>query len=266
MDFVAAKGQERRVRIGTAGWAIPRESAPRFAGAGTHLQRYAGELSCTEINSSFYRPHAFGTYAKWASATPPAFRFAVKMPRILTHEQKLRRPRLPLERFLAETSGLGDKRGPILVQLPPSHAFDGRVVARFFDHFRARYQGSVVCEPRHPSWFTAAADKLLRQYSVARVAADPVLAPGAGVPGGWCGLSYLRLHGSPRTYWSRYSADYIATLARALRTAAASGEAWCVFDNTAAGAAVENALELQSQVASTITTPGAPILFPIRDD
>jgi uncharacterized protein YecE (DUF72 family) len=252
VELVASN--QRRIWIGTAGWTIPRESAPRFARVGTHLQRYAGELSCTEINSSFYRPHAFGTYAKWSAATPPPFQFAVKMPRVITHEQKLRRPRLPLERFLAETNGLGAKRGPILVQLPPSHAFDARVVARFFDHFRARYEGSVVCEPRHPSWFTAAADRLLQQYKVARVAADPALAKGAGVPGGWCGLSYFRLHGSPRTYWSRYCADYIETLARALQAAAASADAWCVFDNTAAGAAVENALELRSQVAPTNTT------------
>jgi uncharacterized protein YecE (DUF72 family) len=253
VDLVASSG---RILIGTAGWTIPRESAPRFARTGTHLQRYAGELSCVEINSSFYRPHAFATYEKWAAATPAGFRFAVKMPRIITHEQKLRRPRLPLERFLAETSGLGKKRGPILVQLPPSHAFDARVVARFFEHFRARYEGSVVCEPRHPSWFTASADKLLRQYKVARVAADPPRAQGADVPGGWCGLSYFRLHGSPRTYWSRYGADDIEILARTLRRAEASGEAWCVFDNTAAGAAIENASELRRQVASTNTTSG----------
>ena len=244
MDDVASGGPCGPVRIGTAGWVIPRAAAPHFPCAGTHLQRYADELTCAEINSSFYRPHAFATYARWASCTPAGFRFAIKLPRALTHEQKLRRPRLPLERFLAETSGLGEKRGPILVQLPPSHAFDARVVARFFDYFRARYEGPIVCEPRHPTWFTDAPDRLLRRFRIARAAADPPLAPGADTPGGWDGLVYFRLHGSPRTYWSRYDADKISALTRALAAVTQSAEAWCIFDNTAAGAAIENALEL----------------------
>lgn len=227
-----------RVFIGTAGWSIPRASAHHFDAGGTHLQRYARLLRCAEINSSFHRPHASATYAKWAGSTPPGFRFAVKLPRLITHDQKLRRARLPLERFLQESAGLGTKRGPLLVQLPPSLSFDARVAARFFDVLRERYVGSVVCEPRHQTWFSAAADALLVQYRVARVAADPPTAPGAELPGGWNGIVYFRLHGSPRKYWSRYSTEYIEALARALRVATASAEAWCVFDNTASGAAL----------------------------
>ena len=64
------------IRIGTAGWSIPRASAARFPGPGTHLERYARVLNCAEINSSFYRPHAAATYAKWRDSTPPDFRFA----------------------------------------------------------------------------------------------------------------------------------------------------------------------------------------------
>ena len=81
------------IRIGTAGWSIPRQSAVRFNSAGSHLARFSLELSCTEINSSFYRPHAISTSAKWRDATPEDFRFAVKMPRVITHELKLQRAR-----------------------------------------------------------------------------------------------------------------------------------------------------------------------------
>ena len=236
-------------RIGTAGWVIPRASVLHGVSEGTHLQRYARQFSCAEINSSFHRSHALAQYVKWAAVTPPGFRFAVKLPRVITHDQKLRRPRLPLARFLAETSGLGSRRGPLLVQLPPSHAFDSRVAGRFFEHFRQHYGGSIACEPRHPSWFSGAADRLLDSYEVARVAADPPRAGGAHLPGGWGGLRYFRLHGSPRIYWSRYSADFIESVADALRRAAASAETWCVFDNTAAGGAIENAWELQRRLA-----------------
>jgi len=81
----------RRLFIGTAGWSIPRALAPQCGGPGTHLERYARRFAGTEINSSFYRPHAAATYAKWASRTPVGFQFAVKVPRHITHELALRR-------------------------------------------------------------------------------------------------------------------------------------------------------------------------------
>jgi uncharacterized protein YecE (DUF72 family) len=234
--------------IGTAGWSIPRASAERFDSGGTHLQRYARAFACAEINSSFHRPHAGKTYAKWRDSTPPDFRFAVKVPRTITHDLKLRRARLPFEQFLSESAGLGDKRGPLLVQLPPSLAFDRRVAGRFFDVVRAAYAGLLVCEPRHPSWFERPASSLLEQFLVSRVAADPPPVAGAETPGGWTGLAYFRLHGSPRKYWSRYEPAYVETLAATLLLHARQAPVWCVFDNTASGAALENAWELLTLV------------------
>ena len=151
----------------------------------------------------------------------------------------------------AEISGLGEKRGPILVQLPPSFAFDARVAGRFLALLRARHDGPVVCEPRHATWASAAAATLLSQHEVARVAADPAPFPEAAVPGGWPGLVYYRLHGSPRTYWSRYDALRLGAWADALRRVPARSEAWCVFDNTASGAAIANAIELDRLLRPT---------------
>lgn len=238
----------RRLFIGTAGWSIPRGFAPQCGGPGTHLERYARVFRGAEINSSFYRPHAAATYAKWASCTPPGFQFAVKVPRLLTHELALRRARAGLEQFLAESAGLGEKRGPLLVQLPGSHLFDARVAGRFFDLVRSLYDGPAVCEPRHASWVTAGADALLARYQVARVAADPARAPGLDRPGGWSGLVYYRLHGSPRTYWSRYDAAFIDAVATSLCSRPSPVDAWCIFDNTASGAAMENAQELRLRI------------------
>lgn len=240
----------RRIFVATAGWSIPRASSSRCPGDGTHLERYSRIFSGAEINSSFHRPHAEATYARWASATPPQFRFAVKVPRVITHHQELRRAKAPLQRFLAETAGLGGKRGPLLVQLPPSHAFDPRVAGRFFELLRGEFDGSVVCEPRHATWFSPRANALLVGFEVARVAADPRPAPGAELPGGWSGLVYYRLHGAPRTYWSMYPTDYIDALAGAIRAVPATVDAWCVFDNTASGAALENAWQLRELLGS----------------
>lgn len=238
----------RRVFIGTAGWSIPRASADRCASEGTHLQRYARVFGCAEINSSFHRPHNVTTYGKWSKCAPASFRFAVKVPREITHDRKLRRVRKAIERFLDETAGLGKKRGPLLVQLPPSLEFEPRVAAAFFTLVREQYHGHLVCEPRHETWFGPAADALLIRQKIARVAADPARVKGAEVPGGWNGLVYYRLHGAPRTYWSKYDEMYIASLATALRAVPASVDVWCVFDNTASGAALENAWELQQVI------------------
>ena len=236
----------RRIFIGTAGWSIPRASAQRFAEEGTHLERYARVFAGAEINSSFHRSHARATYAKWAASTPPTFRFAVKIPRTITHDQKLRRARSPVERFLEETAGLGMRTGPLLVQLPPSLGFEPRVARTFLELLRARYNGTIVCEPRHQSWFLPAADALLVRHEVARVAADPPVTIGADVPGGWNGIVYYRLHGYPRRYWSKYDASYISRLAGAIGAVPAPIDVWCVFDNTASGAALENAWDVQA--------------------
>ena len=236
-------------RIGTAGWAIPAAYADAFSAQGSHLQRYAERFNAVEINSSFYRPHKPATYAKWAASVPPDFRFAVKMPREITHTRKLTDFALPLERFLTEIAALADKLGPVLVQLPPSLRCEIGVAARFFHEMRARFAGGVVFEPRHPSWFEGEVDDLLSSFKVARVAADPARVASAAEPGGWPGLVYLRLHGSPRMYYSSYSEACLDRAALLLGQAAERrAESWCIFDNTAHGAACGNALSLKRRL------------------
>jgi uncharacterized protein YecE (DUF72 family) len=197
-----------------------------------------------EINSSFYRPHRPATYARWAASVPPGFRFAVKVPREITHGHRLADPEEPLDRFLAECGALGEALGPLLVQLPPSLAFDAVVAGPFFAALRERFAEEVVCEPRHPSWFRPDAEQVLVAHEVARVAANPAPVPSAAQPGGWEGLVYYRLHGSPRVYYSAYSEPYLAALANTLRAAARAAPVWCIFDNTAQGAATDDALSV----------------------
>lgn len=236
------------VHVGCAGWSLPRDVQPQFPAAGTHLTRYAARLPATEINSSFYRPHRPSTYARWAASVPPAFRFSVKAPRAITHERRLEGTALLLDAFLGEVTALGAALGCLLVQLPPSLAFAPSVADAFFAALRARHEGPVVVEPRHASWFAPDADRLLHAMRVGRVAADPARVPAAAEPGGWPGAVYYRLHGSPRVYYSRYDAAYLDALAVRLRArapaVAPAAPPWCIFDNTALGAATANACEL----------------------
>ena len=233
------------VYIGCAGTSIPREVAAGFPGTGSHLERYARVLTCAEINSSFYRPHQASTYARWADSVPDAFRFAVKMPRTITHDAKLAGVDALLDRFHGEAGTLGDKLGCVLVQLAPQHAFDAAVAGAFFDRLRDRFDCMVACEARHPSWFDDAATQLLTAKNVTRVIADPAKGqPGAHVP--TTAAIYTRLHGSPHIYYSSYTPDYLAQLQHDIATHQAAGRpVWCIFDNTASGAATANALAVQ---------------------
>ena len=244
------------IRIGTAGWSVPKEHAAAFPVEGSHLERYARVFGAVEINSSFYRPHRLATYERWASSVPEAFRFAVKLPKAITHENRLRAIGEPLDRFLSEVSGLGPKLGPLLVQLPPSLSFEAGVADKFLEDLRDRVEVPIACEPRHRTWFTPEVEALLEEPRIGRVAADPAAAPGADRPGGWAGLTYVRLHGSPRVYHSAYSDDAIhAVVAQLARRAAEDSECWCIFDNTAVFAATGNALTAREDLAMLTAGP-----------
>jgi uncharacterized protein YecE (DUF72 family) len=236
---------EGLARIGTAGWSLPRIWRDQFPSEGSNLERYAARLNCVEINSSFYRQHRRAVYERWAASVPEEFRFAVKIPRAITHDQALVAADVLLDVFLEEARGLGTRLGALLVQLPPSLAYDAERVDEFFTVLRQLYDGPVACEPRNASWFGASEDAMLRAHRVARVAADPARVPLAAVPGGWPGLVYYRLHGSPRVYYSDYGPERIGATARELQShAEPNAERWCIFDNTTLGAATGNAVAL----------------------
>jgi uncharacterized protein YecE (DUF72 family) len=233
--------------IGTAGWSIPAKDAARFGPGGSALQRYATRFDGVEINSSFYRPHRRATWERWADSVPAGFRFAVKMPKAISHERKLVDCGDLVAGFVDEVGGLGGKLAILLLQLPPKLAFDAEVAAPFLAGLVAASPARVVCEPRHPSWFEPGPDAMLARLEVARVAADPAIVPGAAVPGGWRGLAYWRLHGSPRMYRSSYDDGRIGLLAASIRE---EEQAWCIFDNTASSAATGDAVALMAKLSA----------------
>jgi uncharacterized protein YecE (DUF72 family) len=232
------------VRIGCAGWNIPKAFASEFASGGTHLERYSRQFFCTEINSCFYRAHGCKSWQRWAESVPENFQFSVKAPRAITHEGLLQPDRAKLNDFLQQVDLLGKKLGPMLFQLPPSLEFDARRTTAFFTLLREMHNEDVVLEPRHKSWFHRGAEDLLTEFRVARVAADPSVTRDAKDPGAWNGLVYFRLHGFPRKYISAYDSDFLGSLATRLAHLSRVSHVWCIFDNTASGAALGNALEL----------------------
>lgn len=234
------------IRIGCASWNVPLRFASNAPPEGSHLERYARVFNCMEVNSTFRRRHKAETWTRWRESVPASFRFAVKMPSAATHGGVL--DAAPLPDFFAEIALLQEKLGPVLMQFPPKLAFDASRAAPFFRRARELFDGELVCEPRHASWFSTQPEQLMQEFRIARVAADPDRIAGSVRSGGWGGLRYYRLHGAPRMYYSEYDAGFLKHLAAELRESAAP--TWCIFDNTASGAAFGNARDLQRLVGS----------------
>ena len=239
------------VRIGLAGWseAASRHGKllPAALEGATGLQRYAGAFDFVEINSSFYRQVRPGTYEKWAGEVPDGFCFSVKMHRLITHYTRLKNTDL-LGDFFGSVAGLGGKLAVVLVQLPPTLVFDEAVADRFWSALRKIYRGCTVCEPRHRSWQEPAARKLLSMHGIGPVLTEipsakehPLLGAKREIP------LYVRLHGTPRKYYSSYSDHDLARLTGFLADHA-DRRRYVVFDNTAGPAGVRNGLQLQKLV------------------
>lgn len=235
------------VYAGCAGWSLPKKYQKYFPGEGTHLEKYSKSLNAVEINTTFYKLHKDITYAKWASSVPADFRFSVKASREITHDKRLEDTSL-VKSFIKSIENLGEKLDVILFQLPPGLEFDENVAKSFFSSLRKIYNGNVVVEARHESWFEEPPEELMKEFRISRAAVDPPLFKVDHKPGAWQGFRYLRLHGSPKKYYSRYAEEYIKELSDIINSYSRESDVWCIFDNTAAGEGVLNALELTREL------------------
>jgi uncharacterized protein YecE (DUF72 family) len=239
------------LRIGTAGWALPKALRVSQSANKSILEQYAELFDAAEINSSFYRPHRRSTYERWRASVPQSFRFSVKVPKMITHELGLLRCRRETVSFMDGVRGLEEKLAVLLVQLPASRTFDKSVAGAFFKVLRQETAAYIVCEARSPTWFANDATAMFEAYRIARVVADPVPCGCEFAAPAHSRFAYFRLHGSPRMYYSSYSVGFLQGIAAAARAAA---ETWCVFDNTAAGAAWSDATTLQQLIATRAAT------------
>jgi uncharacterized protein YecE (DUF72 family) len=234
-----------KLRVGTAAWTLPKEALGFFPAEGTHLERYSKVLNSVEINSSFYRHHKAVTYKKWSDSVPKDFKFSVKLSKIFTHQQELKVDPKELEPVLGAIGELGEKWEALLVQLPPSLAFDEGSAEKFFTAVRRQFSGLLALEPRHETWVSDPALALQKRFSLTHVHADPSPLPvsmaGDRRP---LGSAYFRLHGSPEIYKSNYETHRLEKFYTEIAKVKDLGfSAWCIFDNTTFGFATLNALE-----------------------
>lgn len=232
--------------IGTAGWSIPKDYSESFPPEGSHLKRYSQTFNMVEINSSFYREHQAKTYSRWKDEVQDEFRFSVKLAQKLIHECEFRPKAKELKESLENILHLEEKLGVILIQTPGKMGLHLKNAERFYKLIRKTYDGPLAIEPRNTEWISKESQKLLKDYGISKVIADPERCAGGGktiLKTG--GLIYYRLHGSPIIYRSSYSKSYLENLAMQMKK---QKNVWCVFDNTSFGVATQNALDLKDRL------------------
>jgi len=236
------------VRIGTSGWSYKhwREVFyPRGLPQRRWLEHYAGEFDTVELNATFYRLPAESTFSGWRERTPDGFRFALKISRAITHIKRLGDCRQEVERFLSRAELLGDRVGPILVQLPPKWPRDPPRLAEFLSLLPGKHR--FAFEFRDESWLCEDVCGMLRERNAALVRVSAPRYPDAEVS--TADFQYLRMHGEKRLYSSKYSDESLALWAEAIAGWVGEGQAVFVyFNNDAHGYAVENARALRRLV------------------
>ena len=236
------------LKIGTSGWQYkdwrggfyPDKLPQRL-----WLEHYADRFAVVEVNNAFYRLPEKSTFQQWRERTPADFVFAVKMSRYLTHVKRLKEPAEPVARFLSRADALGDKLGPVLVQLPPTLKADLGALEETLKQFPRAVR--VAVEPRHETWFTPALRDLLGHYGAALSWADRKGRPLSPL---WetADFGYLRLHEGRARPWPNYGRTALASwIDRVDGSRKGVQERFVFFNNDPGGAAVANAATMAAQ-------------------
>jgi uncharacterized protein YecE (DUF72 family) len=235
-------------RIGTSGWSYAhwREAFyPRGLPQARWLEHYAAEFDTVELNATFYRLPAESTFSGWRRRTPDGFVFALKAPRIITHLKKLADCEEEVTRFLSRAELLGNRFGPILVQLPPKWKCDLALLRDFLSQLPGHFR--FAFEFRDNSWLCDQVYSLLSQHNAAVVRVSAPRYPDADVT--TADLQYLRMHGEKRLYASKYSEESLSRWADSIAAWIADGKSVFVyFNNDAHAYAVEDAHTLRRLV------------------
>ena len=239
-----------RAFIGTSGWIYDSWRDDFYAGRPGRewLRLCAARFTAIEINSTHYRLQSIETFRRWRGETPPAFRFAVKAHRYLTHNKKLKDPLASIRLERERAAGLGDKLAVVLWQLPQNFHRNLERLAGFARALRAWRRPRHAIEFRHASWFDAEVAACLRAHRIAACQSDAADWPL------WdavtTDLVYVRLHGHEVTYASNYTERELRAWARKVRRWMAEGrDAHVYFDNDSYGYAPRNAARLIALVS-----------------
>lgn len=232
-----------RVFVGTSGFSYDEWRGtfyPTELRADGMLAYYAERLATVELNNTFYRTPTKEALERWAAAVPAGFRFAVKASRFLSHALAGDRA-AAFEAFVrAVRGGLGDRLGPVMLQIP---APAGKDVARLRALVATLPAGAkVAIDFRNPTWLAKDTYDALRSGNVALVVTDD--AERAGQLEVTADFAYVRLRRDA------YGPARLARWAKELRAAGCS-EAYVYFKHEGSTRGPELATKLEEQLSAT---------------
>ncbi|GAA3456834.1 DUF72 domain-containing protein [Dactylosporangium matsuzakiense] len=244
------------MRVGTSGWQYrdwrgrfyPREVPHRL-----WLEHYAAAFDTVEVNNAFYRLPERTTFEAWRARTPGDFIVTVKASRFLTHVKRLKEPEEPAARLLDRAAGLGDRLGPVLLQLPPTMHADPDALERTLKAFPSTVR--VAVEPRHDSWWTETIKDVLTRHDAALCWSDRKGRPQAPL---WrtAGWGYLRLHEGRANPWPRYGRAALDTWTGRLAETFGNEDIFVYFNNDPGCAAITDAVAFARLAARRGLTVG----------
>ncbi|KUJ41295.1 histidine kinase [Streptomyces albus subsp. albus] len=231
------------VLIGTSGWQYrdwrgvlyPPDCPQRL-----WLEEYTRRFATVESNNAFYRLPTREQFAVWRDRTPEGFVMAVKASRYLTHIKRLGDPEEPVRRLMTHAAGLGDRLGPVLLQLPPTLRADSGLLDACLACFPT--DARVAVEPRHDSWWTQEVRAVLERRGAALCWTDQGSRPATPL---WrtAPWGYLRFHQGLARPWPRYGRAALTHWARRIDdTWPAGADIYAYFNNDPGGAAVLDAV------------------------
>jgi uncharacterized protein YecE (DUF72 family) len=215
---------------------------PKGLPANKWFEYYCTRFNALELNVTFYRFPQPAMLEGWYRRAPQDFLFAVKAPRNITHYKKFKEVHEEVADFYKVLQyGLKEKLGAVLFQTPPSFAYSEEALAGIISHMNPQFTN--VVEFRNESWWQPG---VWEQLNANNITVSGTSYPGLPdtLPDGQR-VGYFRLHGVPHLYHSPYTESYIRKIGTML---AASEKAFVFFDNTASGAAINNAQYLQQWV------------------
>jgi uncharacterized protein YecE (DUF72 family) len=235
------------IHLGTSGWQY-KDWRDRFYPAGLPqrlwLEHYTGQFATVEVNNAFYRLPERTTFAQWRERTPDDFVVVVKMSRYLTHIKRLREPAEPVARFMSRADALGDRLGPVLLQLPPNLRAEPGLLEETLAQFPPGVR--VAVEPRHPSWFTDQVRDLLTRRNAALCWADRHSRPVTPL---WrtADFGYLRFHEGRARPWPRYGPAALRSWLDRIEARLDGVPTYVFFNNDPGGAAIVDSAALAAQ-------------------
>ena len=230
---------------GTSGLNLPVPAThypDEFQGK-SRLSYYSSLFNSIEINSIFYKLPRGATVRRWGESVPDDFTFTFKISKTITHAKGLDFSIKDVDHFLRTVKNIGNKKGCLLAQFPPSLKIEKldrlqkliEVLAEATDNAGWR----IAFEFRDSTWYEREVFELLDQFDISMVIHD---IPASATPFNTATRSfvYLRFHGPEPRYRGDYDNQYLLNFAQRIKGWMKEHKTVYVYFNNTAGAAVKN--------------------------